>query len=84
MLTGSASAKSPPFCIGDARAIDVATEIIKPHHSCMPGGVTRRVRFRNSYDIGSSPLGSFVDFPGRKPYYVMPINVICLCQPHLC
>ena len=26
MLTGSASAKSPPLCIGDARAIYVATE----------------------------------------------------------
>ena len=31
-------------------------KIIKTHPNCIPGGVTRKVRFRNWYDIGSSPL----------------------------
>ena len=58
MLTGSASATSPPFYSGDGGAIGVDTEnnIKKTHRHCIPGGVTRRVRFRNVYDIGSSPL----------------------------
>ena len=56
VLTGSASATYPPFCIGDGRAIGVATENNKTQQGCIPGGVTRRVRFRNWYDIGSSPL----------------------------
>ena len=59
VLTGSGSATSPRFCTGDGRMIGVASENIKKRiQIAYQGGVTRKVRFRNWYDIGSSPLHS--------------------------
>ena len=56
VLTGPGSSTSPRFCIGDVRMKGVASENNKTHTNCIPGGVTRKVRFRNWYDIASSPL----------------------------
>ena len=46
MLTGSASATSPPICIGDGRATGVAIpKIIKTHPNCITGGRDVKGRF---------------------------------------
>ena len=61
VLTGSGSATSPQFFIGDGRMIGVATEnnnnASKLHTR---GAWTRKVRFRNWYDM--SCMGTFLSY----------------------